>query len=945
MVKTIEYLKRTWFKNDDDKGGAMAHAISSKKNDEICIISETQKNGRIWSTIEPNKFIKFLSKNLGLYEIITDYPHKMFFDIDKKGPSTETFISDIKDIILTYFPNAEMAISGSVTDEKTSYHIVLQNYVIHNSNEQSLIKSVIIYINKNICNSFDYVVYSKNRNMKCINQSKQDGRVQEIIENQDYKAHCITCFLPTYSLPFEVSLPIEIKEHIEIEKSKATFDLSTLPVMNLSTDTYKIFNCLTPNEILEMLPINKSFLHNYTHLVARFCYYNNIEFKLFLSWVLKKHIEKKKDLQVESDRWAYHWDRLKNYPPVSSEKIKQVLCVFYPNLKKDPCYREFADTFNFPRENVIKIPTISQNEYKGDEKYAIFNIGMGGGKTYQTVEYLKPECSFCWIAPNRALAHNTFNRLNESNIDVTHYGSVNTDKKKTGFLKEKNNMLIVANSLHYLFEKTYDIIVIDEIETLLDKWFGTFMQKKAENWTVFLNIIRKAKKVILLDAFITTKTLKFITSCDQNNDYKIYERLYEPSTRTINYIADFTEMFDNIISDLNKGLKLFIFYPYKNKSMMNNGAISMQAFYDMIVKKTGQTGIFYNSDIDEKIKIGLKNVNTAWEGSTFIITNSMITCGVNYENEDFDTEYLFISSFSTPRDVIQVSYRPRFLRSGIINVSYIGAMIQQNTWETDTHELTCPIYNKLIYTILVEKKSPIKKTFQLFCVKAKYKQVTDTKKLIKQLQEERANLLQKYEMGYNYIGIEDIDFSYELILQSKLFAGEATMREKFMLQKYHFKNKFLEESHNISFNENGPSCLEEAWNSQYLFFFDQIRKHLSKGKDSIFYKIKNLNNFDKFFNFDVKKAKLNDDIKSQIFREFKFKYITNTSSTTKIICDIYNTFFGVKIISVWYNDNSNAPIYTTSDFFDIWLDFVQKYNREPFLDVDDNDTSYGCDIL
>lgn len=947
MVKQINFLKQSWFKNDDENGGAQADAIANKKENEICILSHTKKLGRCWTSIEPKKLLNLLDKNYGLYEIITDFPHKMYFDIDKKCDNiSQTFLQDLKTIILQYFPNADMAISGSIKTEKTSYHIVLQNYIIHNKEEQTTIKHIIKYL-QTIEDSFDWKVYTKNRNMKCINQSKEDGRVQEIIENDDFKAHLITCFLPTYSLPFSLwkNIPFEIKEHIAIEKSKSTFDIGNLPKLNLSINTDKSFNELTNLEILELIPINKSFDHTYTHLVARFCYYNDLSFETFLAWLKPKHIEKNKNLEEEFKRWSWNWSRLDKFPRVSSDKIKNVLCYFYPNLKKDPSYRIFNDTFNFPRELVTKIQTISQKEFNGDEKYSIFNVGMGGGKTHQTVEYLKTECSFCWIAPNRALAHNTFNRLEEANINIHHYSNINTKDKKNGGLKQFNKLIIVANSLHYLEDTTYDVLVIDEIETLIDKWFGNFMQNKKENWEVFLNIIRNAKKVILLDAFITKKTLNLINNCDPNEEIRIYERLYEPSTRTINYVSNFEKMVSSIITDLKNGLKLFIFYPYKNQSKMYENVISMKGIYDLLVSSTGKQGIFYNADIDEKIKVGLKNVNNAWADKSFIITNSIITCGVNYETEDFDKEYLFVSSFSIPRDVIQVSYRPRFLSSGIINVCYVGKMLQTNTWETDTHLLTCPIYKKLIHSVLIEKKSPLKKTFQLFCVKANYKQITDKEKINKQLQDEIIEMLQKHANGFSYENIEDIDFSYEEIIQQKLFAGEATMREKFMLQKYHFKNKFTEETSFVRFDEFGDygdvNCLESAWNSQYLFFFDQIRTHLSKGQNSVFEKIKNHNGLESIFLFDIKKIKLSDDIKSQIFNEFKFKYINHSSSNLKIMHEIYNTFFGVKIISTGYDNNRNVT-YSIDPIWNIWLQFVNKYNKEQYVEVIDN--GHDCDF-
>jgi len=50
----------------------------------------------------------------------------------------------------------------------------------------------------------------------------------------------------------------------------------------------------------------------------------------------------------------------------------------------------------------------------------VINIGMGGGKTTQTVDYLKKTCdtddendNFIWMTPNIALADNTFARMKD----------------------------------------------------------------------------------------------------------------------------------------------------------------------------------------------------------------------------------------------------------------------------------------------------------------------------------------------------------------------------------------------------------------------------------------------------------------------------------------------------------------------------------------------------
>ena len=124
----------------------------------------------------PTKFINLLTKNNGIYEVITKFPHKLYFDIDHHSSSDENFLPRVKELITEYFPNIELAISGSITPDKTSYHIIAQNYVIHDDKERTQIKMAVKSLQAK-CDAFDWKVYTKNRNMKCINQSKDDGRV------------------------------------------------------------------------------------------------------------------------------------------------------------------------------------------------------------------------------------------------------------------------------------------------------------------------------------------------------------------------------------------------------------------------------------------------------------------------------------------------------------------------------------------------------------------------------------------------------------------------------------------------------------------------------------------------------------------------------------------------------------------------------------------------
>jgi hypothetical protein len=909
-------MKSTFYKNISENGGAMMEALKNQTPNSILVHSQTKKNGRMWGFSNPNVFLTNLEKNNGLYEIIHHFPHKVFFDIDEKEINDfDAFVKTTTDLIASKFPNADLAISGSHTQEKASLHVVLNNYQIKSEAERTHIKTLAKYICDNELPSCDWKVYTKNRNMKCINQSKLDGRIQSIIFNDDYKKHVITSFFNDVSLPLPI-LSEPIMEQIAIAKSKSTFDLALLPKLVLVCPENIDFNNITPEEVLSLLPINTTFSHDYTHLIARFCDSNKLSFEQFYSWYSSKNT-------TNYDKWKTHWSNLHKFPPVSLSRMKNIMATFYPHIKKDLSYRNFTQTFELPVEHITEIETINQKTFNSDKKYIIHMAGMGGGKTAQTITYLKDKDECIWIAPSKALALNTKKRFEDEKINVTHYLDVSTRDKKEGKLNNHNKLITVLNSLHYLTTKTYKIVIIDEIETLLDKFLGDFMEQgvlqlKKEIWQIFIKMIRSAEKVILLDAFITTKTLNFIKTIEGDlNKAVIYKRINEPQTRTVHYHSGFESSIHNAIQKLKDGSKIFIFYPYKKDS---NNAFSMEKVYNMITEQTGKTGIFYNADVDDKTKTELKDVNEHWAGRDFVITNNILTCGVNYENLDFDYKFLFIASFNTPRDIIQVSYRARYLSTGKIYVCYMGKMNTADTWFDDCYRINCPIYTNLYSSILIEKKAPLKRAFQLFCVKAHYKQVTDKNLISSKIESEIRDLLKNQQAGYSYAEIEDIERGWASHLEEKCFAQEATMLDKIQLRKYFYQQDFTAEGRIELWDTENPT-IQYAWDENYAFFFQQI-KSLLLNPNNLFQKIATLNKLPNFFPENMKKIKLNEALLDQIFTEYKFRSLTRNSSVSQILKAIYNTFFRTTVIKASYESNKNIS-YSTNDEVNPLYDFCK----------------------
>ena len=206
MFITQSYKSINWLKNKTKEGGAMDEVLKTKKEDDIAFTIISKKLGRMWGSCDTATALKLVEKNSGANEILHKFPMKVYFDIDKTENLKADDMTTYKNIILKYIPEAKMAISGSETNEKHSYHITLTNYVFNNETERDDFKIFVKEFLFEEDSGFDTKVYTKNRNMKCINQSKPGcSRVQMILEDDKIENHLITAFINKNAM--SVTLP------------------------------------------------------------------------------------------------------------------------------------------------------------------------------------------------------------------------------------------------------------------------------------------------------------------------------------------------------------------------------------------------------------------------------------------------------------------------------------------------------------------------------------------------------------------------------------------------------------------------------------------------------------------------------------------------------------------------------------------------------------------
>ena len=934
----MKEYKLNWIKAITKDAEPQKHVINNCALGNVII--KTVVKGHAWVDVKPEQLLKLVEKNRYIQEVLAFYPFKVYFDIDKHSKDEE-LLNKIVDIVNKYFPDPDIAVSGSIFDKKTSYHIVANNYLIKNINDHKYLKSIVSLM-KQEEESFDLEVYKKNQAFKAVNQSKPDKRIQNKLINDDLKKHLLTCYFndDTLELPkYETEDKQEIQIQLNVQRAKKPFDLSTLPNLPaINIDLKSDINIYTPLELLSLLPLNNTFNHGYTHQTARFCYYNDLSFEHFISWY-----QQKSNSQTNYNNWKTHWERIESdkFPAVYKSTIINILVKYYPDIKKSIKCATFEKQFKL--KNTINIDTLDQSVFESEQKFIILNTSMGSGKTYQTIKYLKDKESFIWMTPIIALAQNTKFRLEEEQIECHYY------KDNSRNLHKHDKLIVCLNSIQKTEDKLYKIVIIDEIETFLFKWFNNSTLNesqytdKLETWERFLSILRNADKVIFLDAFTSKKTLNFIEQL-KTGDYIIYNsKPLQTINREVILMPGFCSWLKDIIDSLNRNEKSFIFFPFKDAY---RGLLSMSDLVKYIEKKTNKIGLYYNGEQNDKILEGLRDVNNSWSAVDFVLTNSKITVGINYELKDFDIVYLSIAGFNSTRDIIQVSYRCRSIKSNKIKVCYIDKDNLKYTKEDEDENRTilndnrlvndCIIYKQLVEDIRIEKQAPLQASFNHFCKLANYSITASPEVIEEGLEQYFKNEFDECKLDYSYSSIPNIETIdiYEQYEQ-RIFRREATTLDKVMLRKYWYQKKFKTNS--------DEDILAEAWEKRYIPFFNAIVK-LKEDDNNIYEKIKTLNKWNSIIPSDeeLNKVILTSELIKTIFEEYHFAKLTEKSGARKIIKNIYNTFFGKRIIESRIDKSRNVKFTiseTTRTMFDFGMcNLLQHYKKErglvgdPFLE-------------
>ena len=682
--------------------------------------ANTKKHGRLYSLVEKDKVLDLLytKKNMNIYESINPArKFKVYFDFDlqmnqKQKPSAEEeqklyniVVNKIKDTLKSNNLAVDRTEPRKVSQNawKLSYHIIVKDLYFNNMEELKTC-GFKEWINNVMTNyGIDASVYSNYRWLKYPYQSKpskpQQLPVGDIKCMDDIKEHTATFFTGDET-HIDLELFKEFKQdgaNINVKKLKKLVKCKN-KINSLHKKEYVLppsfdLTYYTTNEILFTIPPQRYTKRTMMHILEWYINEGG-SYKTFWNWNKQGGMWGKKSInEWDDDEKVFRLEWL-NYAVAFKKKkesyikrggfIKAIIEKIYNTEIKSKSVADFFSSFiangdvkvgEEHAKGYLSYAELKRNSDK--QKYTLFNISMGGGKTYATMDYINKEQPkrILWITNRITLGRSIYGKINTM-IDGEpfkfykdikgelgeNYKEMN-DENRQETLADMDRLIIEVESMKHLDKaEKYDLVVADEIESLFlpfmtDDTHGTSYEK---NWNTFTKTMKGADKVFLMDAYLSQRTTGFIRDNDPEEEQLI---IYNKRSldKTYRHYRQFKTMIKTIIAELKEGKRIYLFYPYKT----GKGSLlkmSIEQLCAIMVKDIPELKyLVYHGDINDSEKKKLGEVNELWSDKQLIITNSTISVGVSYDNEEqvFDKIYLTYADFLYPRDIIQSSFRIR----------------------------------------------------------------------------------------------------------------------------------------------------------------------------------------------------------------------------------------------------------------------------------------------
>lgn len=406
---------------------------------------------------------------------------------------------------------------------------------------------------------------------------------------------------------------------------------------------------------------------------------------------------KNSNLYDITDKTLFYYSKLSN----EKQFLKIIRKYQYHQLREQG--RRFFFNLNGITETINEryLPKNLITKYLKKDERTIIHIQspMGTGKTTMVKHYLNKNrnAKVLYISPRRTFSNDVFSDLQSCGFQ--HYQFIDTYKKFNNN-EIPPRIICQVESLHKIKNQSYEIVIIDEIESDLTQLISTTNKVFFNTHVLFDRFIKDAKKVICMDAFLSKNSQDTINNIKPHTNTITIKNEYKTKNNwTAVEIDKYKELRTQAICDLELGKRIVFVSSVKKVA---------RDFMSYIPKK--YTSKLYTGDSSDKDK-RFDDVETEWTKLDVLVYTGVITCGVSFDppNPHFDAIYCYLSpSGSSARDIHQSLQRVRQFKEKnlyfcvdksnyVFNKDFISNDINEITH--NTHELIkikeCHGINKL----------------------------------------------------------------------------------------------------------------------------------------------------------------------------------------------------------------------------------------------------------
>jgi len=649
----------------------------------VRIENEKQYCPKQFGTSTVANLSELIKENLFLYELVPEESHiRLFFDIEwevKKSSSldTERFATIINHInsALEHLTGTSHTLNFTTTASrfisdgyKNSFHVHYPTVCFENITHLHEFMYLIMrhlhtaedkdYLFQDGLPVIDWCVYNKWRNMRLPFQSGANKYCRLLPVNDDqFKIDnyliTINDTSPEYNIvPVDISVHHTLSRDIAIKTSYPYVE----PVSPVSINAKQINtisnNILSPHTPVFIEDSEIGILLSYIPASCDYTMWRNVGFALknineafstFNTWSASAPASyggereclrfwasiKPRDKQGFTIESIRRWARF--YSPQCFEVVKP----------SSP-FSDFEDVKH--NYNTIRSEGQYISPIDATTRIVLLHAGMGCGKTHQIKQFIKKhDCKrVLVIAPRITYAIAVAGDLEE-------LGFINYHTEK-GILTY-DRIVCSIESLHRLEKLNFDLIVCDEIETILTSITSPTNANNFEiNTTTFKQIFcNKKTRVIGGDAFLSQRTFDFFNSISPEvGTLYVHTKQYISKRMTqFKKETDFIYVFEQAVLDGEK-----IYMVSLSKKFIRR--------LEVFLKEHNITYLIYHQDVSKKRKQTLIDVETNWTKVQVVLTSPTISIGIDQSTLYFDRRMMYtIAGSASARDCTQALWRVR----------------------------------------------------------------------------------------------------------------------------------------------------------------------------------------------------------------------------------------------------------------------------------------------